>query len=458
MGGSALIPFTLFGWPVVASLFFLVLRPRRAVVTILVLGWALLPVAGYAIEEVPDYDKATSLSVSLVLGTLIFDSRRWTTWRPRWLDGVVLLFCLVPLASSVSNGLGVYDGLAATTGTLLRWGVPYLIGRLYFRTEGDLRTLAAGIVLGGALYIPLCLYEIRMSPQLHTMVYGYHQHQFAQTRRLGGWRPVVFMQHGLAVGMWMASASLLAAGLAASGARPRLLGVPTPWVAAVLIFTTVLVKSAGALILLFVGLLMALLIWATRQRALAYGIILSSLLYVLVRATGIWSGSEAIEASRWISESHSGSLRVRLENETLLIEHALQRPWLGWAGWGRNRPPEHGGVVTDGLWVIVLGQHGIIGLSSLIGVIIMPAVLALRRARARRDLLPIFLAILLGLYMIDCLLNAMFNPLMISVAGGLAGWGLADPRSGEVRRTRRQFPNEARRRFEMQTSSSPEIG
>ena len=45
----------------------------------------------------------------------------------------------------------------------------------------DLR-LAGGAVLliGGLIYIPFCLFEIKMSPQLHKWVYGYHQHAFDQ--------------------------------------------------------------------------------------------------------------------------------------------------------------------------------------------------------------------------------------------------------------------------------------
>ena len=58
-------------------------------------------------------------------------------------------------------------------------------------------------VLGGLIYVPLCLFEVRMSPQLHNMVYGFAQHSFGQTVRGGGWRPMVFMQHGLAVGLFM---------------------------------------------------------------------------------------------------------------------------------------------------------------------------------------------------------------------------------------------------------------
>lgn len=41
------------------------------------------------------------------------------------------------------------------------------------------------------------LYEVRLSPQLHRIFYGYFPHSFAQQVRGGGFRPVVFLQHGL---------------------------------------------------------------------------------------------------------------------------------------------------------------------------------------------------------------------------------------------------------------------
>ena len=60
------------------------------------------------------------------------------------------------------------------------------------------------------IYAPLCLLELRLSPQLHRWVYGYHQHDFVQTMRDGGYRPMVFMEHGLMVSFWMAAAALTA--------------------------------------------------------------------------------------------------------------------------------------------------------------------------------------------------------------------------------------------------------
>ena len=69
--------------------------------------------------------------------------------------------------------------------------------------------------------MPLCLYEIRMSPQLHYLVYGFYPSFFGMSVRFGGYRPTVFLQHGLAVGMWMTSASLVGVWLWYSRASRR---------------------------------------------------------------------------------------------------------------------------------------------------------------------------------------------------------------------------------------------
>ena len=53
------------------------------------------------------------------------------------------------------------------------WGLPYLFGRMYFGTPEDLRYFAIGMAVGGLAYVPPCIWESRMSPQLLQQVYGY---------------------------------------------------------------------------------------------------------------------------------------------------------------------------------------------------------------------------------------------------------------------------------------------
>src|SRR6202044_409173 len=106
--------------------------------------------------------------------SLLFDGRRWVTFRTRWFDLPVIVLCICPLISSLTNDLGLRDGIAEARYQTIVWGIPYLMGRIYLGDPAGLRALTLGIVLGGMLYVPFCLIELRMSPQLHRLLYGFH--------------------------------------------------------------------------------------------------------------------------------------------------------------------------------------------------------------------------------------------------------------------------------------------
>ena len=92
----------------------------------------------------------------------------------------------------------LYDALSYAGQRLLTI-VPFLIGWQYLGTARAHREIFKALLAAGLAYSVLMLFEVRMSPQLHKMVYGYFPHSFAQQVRWGGFRPVVFMNHGLTV-------------------------------------------------------------------------------------------------------------------------------------------------------------------------------------------------------------------------------------------------------------------
>ena len=53
-------------------------------------------------------------------------------------------------------------------------------------------------------------------------IYGFNQHMFAQAVRESGYRPVVFMQHGLMVALFLVSGSIIGVWFWARGVRPLL--------------------------------------------------------------------------------------------------------------------------------------------------------------------------------------------------------------------------------------------
>lgn len=419
----------LIGWIPVVLVLFALMRPRRAVISAFLIAWLFLPVAGYAMPALPDYTKITATSYGVLLGVLLFDAGRLLQFRPSWIDLPAVVWCLVPLASSISNGLGIYDGASGVMDLTTRWGVPYFIGRLYFSDLEGLRELAVGIFISGLVYVPLCLFEMRMSPQLHPMFYGFHPRGNFNVYRFGGYRPRVFMESGLALGMWMTAASLIGVWLWQTGAMRRLRQVPMSLLVPVLLVTTVLCKATGALVLLFGGLAVLFLTKWVRSPVFLAGLIAVPIGYIAVRSTSNWSGRVLIDAAALVSEERARSLQGRLENEDILAEKAWQRPVVGWGGWGRSRVYDEKGKdisTTDGIWIIAFGEHGLVGLVSIYALMLLPAVLLVWRVPAAQWAWPSFaplvgLAVLLALVAVDQLLNGMPNPVFFLCAGGVSG-------------------------------------
>lgn len=424
-----LVPITMFGWiPVVLGLFRL-LPPQRAAAVSFALAWMFLPVYAYPLPGIPNYTKMSATCAGVLLSAFIFDKERLLAFRVRWIDAPMILWFMSTLPASLTNGLGLYDGVAGSFDQFVTWGMPYLVGRIYFTDLEGLKELALAILLGGVAYIPFCLYEIRFSPQLHKIFYGYYQHDFAQTIREGGFRPMVFMSHGLMVGMWMASATLVATWLWLTKTLKKIAGIPLLYLVLVLWPVMVLIKSMGALGLLVMGLGILFVSSKLKTSIPIVILIVLPVSYMTFRSTGHWTGETLIRQAAKINEDRASSLEFRIENEDILAEKALQRPVFGWGGWGRARVYNEEGediTVTDGLWVIILGEKGAFGLSALTVTILMPLVIFRLRYPvaewARPPAAPgAPLAVLLGLYMIDCLLNAMVNPVFMLFAGGLSG-------------------------------------
>jgi hypothetical protein len=314
--------------------------------------------------------------------------------------------------------------------------VPYCLGRLYLTDSRKLKDTVLALVAGAAAYVPLCLLETLVSPQLHRWVYGFHQHEFLQTVRFDGYRPMVFLEHGLAVGFWMVVGTLAAAWMWVAGPlravrifRWRVSGL---WLTAVLGMTTVACKSTGALALGVLGLAILLVARAIRQPAPAVLLLLAAPLYATLRTTGAWEAESVVGVTvTTVGKDRAHSLEFRLQNESLLMVKALERPLVGWGGWGRSRVYDEYGQpvsIADGLWIVTLGERGFLGLVTLGFVLLLPVARLILRHGARPWCDPAAApAVILGLYSIDCLLNGMVNPVFILLAGGLAALPLIDP-------------------------------
>jgi hypothetical protein len=429
---SILVPIAMFGWIPVVLMLFALLPARRAVIVAMLFAWLFLPQAAYKVEGLPPYDKMTATCAGLILGAVIFDARRLLSFWPGWVDLPMAVWCLCPFISSLSNDLGAYDGLSAVFRQSVVWGLPYLIGRLYFNDLRGIGELAVGLVVGGLVYIPLCLLEIRISPQLHRILYGFAQNSFVVHVRYGGYRPMVFMPHGLIVAFWMGICAMMCFWLWMSGTLKRLWGMPMLLWLAALAFTLVLCKAMGPLLLFVLG---CAVLMATKWRWGKVAVVLLALVpagYVTLRVTHVISTEQLLSLFSFADADRLQSFEFRLKNEDMLLERAMQRPLVGWAGWGRARVFDENGTdlsVTDGLWIIVIGNYGLLGVSAIVVAYALPVLLLMRRYRwkvfAHPEAAPLVaFAVVLCLAGINNLPNADSNPVFMAVMGGLAAIGM----------------------------------
>ena len=429
-------------FPIVVALFAF-LHPRRAMIFAFIFAWMFLPVATYFVVGIPDITKMNVTGLGVLVGTALFHSHWLRSFRFRWFDLPLVVFCVTPLLTSLTNGLGIYDGITGVTRMATLWGLPYFLGRVYIKDFTAVREVVIGLFIGGLVYVPFVLYEVRMSPQLHKIVYGYFPHAFSQTVRYGGWRANVFMEHGLMVGMWLTAATVSGVWLRMGGTMKSLYGVPLELLIAVLMITCALQKSTGSLILLVLGLVLLMAVYYLRSNVPITAMGCVCVLYIVFRSMGIWDGGQLINAfSKFLPEERVLSMNFRFESEMAIAQHALQRPLFGWGGWGRSMVYDDKGrrtVVTDSMWIVYFGENGYSGLISLTGLWLLPVLLFHRRippsAWRHPAIAPSVAAVLvLLLWTIDCLANAMFNPIFVVLAGGLAG--LAPSAAPSFRRVR----------------------
>lgn len=460
----------LYGWAFVAvPALFVVLPVRTAVFVSVIFGWLFLPFGKVDLPGPLELTKFGACSLPVLACIAVFDLNRLLAFRFALLDVPMLLWLLSPSISSLLNGLGTDDALSEGFAQLTQWGIPYLIGRLYIVDGSTIRHLAIVLFFAGIAYVPFVMWEIRMSPRLHAQIYGFvtYDHGGFTTRRLGGWRPVVFQQHGLMLGLLMASTALIggwmwwtgawrrfslnspfgpsragASWRAWSGISRRTASLPAgettlpawPLVFG-LILVAVLCRALNALVLAAaVGGVLVMLrnpLWSTRIGL--WALLLAPPMYFANRIApdviGLSFEGPVMQLAHMVDAERAESLQFRFDNEYILSSHAMQQPVFGWGGWGRNRVFDEWGndvSITDGYWIIVVGKYGLFGLVTWYAAMMLPVALMIWRYPARvlasREAAP---ALVLGLVMlmfaIDCVPNAMLTSIHPLIVGGLSG-------------------------------------
>lgn len=434
----------LLSWPVVVGILFSRKERALALIWSIFAGYLILPqLVEIDLPAFPGLNKhmIPAMAAAVMVYFVTKDRARDEPPPPpmgAWVAVLLAMNFAAPVLTALTNPDPLIDGINYRPAMSISQGVadlilqfilllPFLMGyKLLWNARGAELWIRA-LVLGVLCYTLPMLIELRMSPQINVWVYGYFQHDFIQTIRYGGYRPIVFLEHPLWVALMTMTAFLSAIAIWRNDRTRRNL-----LIAAYLGCIVFLCKSAGALLQTMMA---APLVAFARPRlmvlaaALVAGVAFS---YPTLRTTS-WMPLQGIVAlAMSISPERGRSLEFRLMNEEALLERAMERPVFGWGGWGRPLFYDlyNGKLasVPDGQWVIWIGARGIFGYLAQFLLLLTPIFAMLRAMpggrhppRERELVVLGTLSLMLAMNLLDLIPNATITPLTWLTAGALLG-------------------------------------
>jgi hypothetical protein len=390
------------------------------------------------LPALPAFGKATISAASVYFACLVYHRDRVRSASlletPGALLGVMLVTGIgtwltntdtLVYGPTVLAAMSAYDAFQFGVEIIASVGFPMAVGRIAFRTPEDVATLLRVLASAGLVYTPLVLLEVRMSPQLHTWVFGYAAFEdWLQAIRAGGFRPNVFMNHGLSVALFVLMTLIASATL--WKVDGRVFGRPAKWATLCMAVVEVACRSLGALIYALTFLPMIALSRPKRQVQLACILGIIALTYPVLRTTSLFPTDELTELAASYDADRAQSLEFRFVNEDALVTKAVERVVFGWGGYGRNQIFDHWTgedlSVTDGTWIIVLGQRGAIAWLCSFLLLLLP-VFQLRRVITatsnRSAVLLAGLGLIVACHTVDLLPNSLSDNLPYFYAGAL---------------------------------------
>ena len=451
-------------WPFVMWGIFRALPPGRALVWSVILSYLLLPgyPTAFDFPLMPAFDKVSIPNVmALILAASYYDKE--IKWLPESKLGkaLVLLFVLAPIPTVLTNAEPVVFATEALRGlyaqdifamivTQCIILANFTLARQLLTSEEDHRHLLWALMVAGVAYAFPMLIEVRLSPQINIWVYGFFQHSFEQMMRGDGFRPIVFLSHGIWAAMFAMTslcATLVLLMTSPSDKRPRLMFAAL-FLAAVLVLSKTLAAflygTAFAAALFFFG-------WRTHVK-LAAVLATLALAYPVAKGLNLVPEERILALASSVSEDRAQSLEFRFQHEGDLLERAQQKPLFGWGIWGRNQihDPVTGRItsVSDGRWVLALGIMGWLGFITEFGLLTLPIFLLfratilkpkpsasgsrMRHVNTKHHVglsddettlkIAAALSLILAINVVDLLPNATLTPLTWLIAGALLGY------------------------------------
>ncbi|MEM9321070.1 MAG: hypothetical protein AAGA70_19010, partial [Pseudomonadota bacterium] len=369
---NSIAQLVLFSWPLVVYILFQRLPLREALVWSIVAGYLILPTrTGFDLPVLPPVDKTLvpSLAAAIMCFGLVFKRRILEAQQAKMggaildqklksLDvgafepkrGTRLFWALMiflfstPILTAMQNGetlivgtrsiqgMSLYDAMSMNS-TLLVQIIPFLLARRFLSSEEDHKALLKILVIACLAYSLLALYEVRMSPQLNRKVYGFFPHSWSQHLRGDGFRPIVFLQHGLWLSIFICYAVIAAFSLSKAGdAKDR---NPAVWVlAGIWLFGVLfLTKSLGAFALAVLIVPVVVIFGRKIRLLIAAFFAIVVILYPIARGADVVPVDTVFNIAESINPSRARSFYARVYNEDILLEKANEKPLTGWGIW-----------------------------------------------------------------------------------------------------------------------------
>jgi hypothetical protein len=166
------------------------------------------------------------------------------------------------------------------------------------------------------------------------------------------------------------------------------------------------------------------------QLRIAAALVSIALFYPLLRSFDLFPTQTFIELSSSVSGERAQSLQTRFVNEDRLLERASQRLLFGWGRYGRSRIYDDYGKdisLTDGQWIITLGQFGIVGFLAEFGLLSLAVFRAVKLSSSNIDpitFLPFAaICLIVAVNILDLLPNSGLQPWTWLLSGALLGRG-----------------------------------
>lgn len=356
----------LIAWIIAGASLFMLTTPTRAFILAYTMGILVLPVESIQLGQgtiILTYslriDKYVACHLAVLIGTVLFCPQLLSRLRLGLIDaiygamlaGIILTYMVVEhdLKTGFSNAVSAF----------IAYYPAIVFARIYITSLADLNIVMRTLVGAAVIYGVICLIEVRISPQIHRLLYGYFQHSFAQFIRYGMFRPAGMMRHAIEVSFFMGTCTVLATGLVWRKMFPPLWGmIPGYAVVGWLLFCLFMTFTVSGYVAFFAGFCTLMLLHLTQKRAFILVLPVFSVAWMVLRYFGEIDTARIISLVSMFNAERSESLEYRLNAEAVYLFGNNLNPLLG----GGTDIVMRGKPVVDAFWLIQVGFYGWLGL------------------------------------------------------------------------------------------------